>query len=189
METKIRFIPFKSTTDKGWNEAWDLYENAFPYKERRSLGDHLQALSDPLFEADGIWTDDSLAGIIYHWDCGGNTRYVEHLAISPSLRGQHMGSKALAAFCERAGRVILEIDPPVDDISVRRLRFYQRLGFVENPHQYLHPSFREPFVTHKLVLMSYPRILDDNEARRFADFVREKVLSYSGHRNPSLPKL
>ena len=100
-----------------------------------------------------------------------------------------MGSKALAAFCERVGSVILEIDPPVDEISIRRLRFYRRLGFVENPHEYLHPSFREPFVTHKLVLMRYPRPLDDGEARRFADFVRETVLSYSGHKEPRLPRL
>lgn len=189
METNIRFIPFESPSDRGWTEAWELYENAFPYKERRSLADHLRALADPRFEADGIWTGDALAGIIYHWDCGSGSRYVEHLAISPALRGQHLGSKALAAFCERVGRVILEIDPPVDEISIRRLRFYRRLGFVENPHEYLHPSFREPFVTHKLVLMSYPRPLDDGEARRFADFVRETVLSYSGHKEPRLPRL
>lgn len=189
METQIRFIPFESPADKGWQEAWELYENAFPYKERRSPDDHLRALADPQFEADGIWTDDGLAGIIYHWKFDGETRYVEHLAISPSLRGQNMGSKALTAFCERAGRVILEIDPPVDEISIRRLHFYQRLGFVENPQEYLHPSFRAPFVTHKLVLMSYPLPLADDEARHFADFVRETVLRYSGHENPHLPKL
>ena len=29
--------------------------------------------------------------------------------------------------------MILEIDPPVDDISIRRRGFYERSGFVENP--------------------------------------------------------
>lgn len=189
METPIRFIPFRSPLDKGWDEAWNMYEDSFPYKERRSLADHLQALGDPLFEADGVWTDHGLAAILYHWDCGNGVRYVEHLAVSPSLRGQNMGSKTLTAFCEHAGRVILEIDPPVDDISIRRLHFYQRLGFIENPQKYLHPSFREPFVTHQLVLMSYPAPLTNDEARQFADFIRETVLLYSGHRNPQLPRL
>lgn len=189
METKITFIPFRSPSDRGWDEAWDLYRNSFPDKEQRSLADHLRALDDPLFEADGIWTDTGLAGILFHWDCGPKTRYVEHLAVSPALRGQNMGSKALSAFSAQVGRVILEIDPPEDEISIRRLRFYQRLGFVENPYEYLHPSFREPFVTHRLVLMSYPHPLTEGEARSFADFVRERVLRYSGHSAPELPKL
>lgn len=185
----LRFIPFTSPADPAWDEAWELYESAFPYKERRSLDDHLQALTDPLFRADGIWLDGRFVGLIYHWDCGGGRRYVEHLAISPRLRGQNMGSQALSAFAQQTAGVILEIDPPVDEISIRRLHFYQRLGFVENPQEYLHPSFREPFTTHRLVLMSRPQPLTDAEARQLADFVRETVLRYSGHDHPQLPRL
>lgn len=89
----------------------------------------------------------------------------------------------------RSGRVILEIDPPVDDISIRRLHFYERLGFVANPYQYIHPSFRKPFTPHRLVLMSYPGAITYEEARSFADFVREAVLRYSEHEAPTLPNL
>lgn len=185
----LEFIPFTSPSDDRWAEAWTLYESAFPYKERRSLDDHLRALNDPRFEADGIWHDGRFVGLIYHWASAPATRYVEHLAISPALRGQNMGSQALQAFIERFGRVILEIDPPVDEISCRRLHFYQRLGFVENPQEYLHPSFRAPFTTHRLVLMSYPQLLTDDEARTLADFVREEVLRYSGHDHAQLPRL
>ena len=76
--------------------------------------------------------------------------YVEHLAVSPRLRGQNMGSKALAAFCQ-GRRVILEIDPPEDEISVRRQHFDQRLGFVANPYAYIHPSFRRPASTKPMI--------------------------------------
>lgn len=185
----LQFIPFTSPSDDRWDEAWALYESAFPYKERRSLDDHLRALADPRFEADGIWLDGRFVGLIYHWDCGGGRRYVEHLAVSPLLRGQQMGSRALTAFMQQTAGVILEIDPPIDEISIRRLHFYQRLGFVQNPQEYLHPSFREPFTTHRLVLMSYPQALSDTEARALADFVREEVLRYSGHLQPQLPRL
>ena len=100
-----------------------------------------------------------------------------------------MGSAALSAFCRKVGRVILEIDPPVDDISIRRRHFYERLGFVANPYQYIHPSFRKPFTPHRLVLMSYPGAITYEEARSFADFVREAVLRYSEHEAPTLPNL
>ena len=37
--------------------------------------------------------------------------------------------------------------------------------------------------------MSYPSPLTDDEARRFADFVRETVLRYTEHEAPQLPRL
>ena len=52
-----------------------------------------------------------------------------------------------------------------------------------------HPSFRRPFHPHRLVLMSYPEALTYEEARGFADFIRERVLRYSEHENPELPRL
>lgn len=187
MTPQPEFIPFRSPADRGWDEALAIYRNSFPGKEQRSTEEHLRALGDPAFEADGIWLGDSLAGILYHWRYDG-WYYIEHLAVSPALRGQHMGSRALEAFC-RDKRVILEIDPPVDDISIRRLHFYERLGFIENPQEYIHPSFRRPFEQHRLVLMSYPAPLTNAEARDFADFVRERVLRYSEHEAPALPKI
>lgn len=183
----LRFIPFRSSEDRGWDDAMRLYLAAFPAKERRTAELHLCALDDPLFTADGIWLDDRFAGILYHWECG-DSRYIEHLAVSPELRGRHLGSQILAAFCT-ARRVILEIEPPEDEISIRRLGFYERAGFVRNPQQYVHPSYAQPFEAHPLVLMSYPDALSDDEARVLADFVREKVLRYSEHVRPIQPIL
>ncbi len=85
---------------------------------------------------------------------------------------------------------MLEIDPPEDERSERRLRFYERLGFVRNDYPYVHPSYRRPFSPHPLVLMSYPGPLDREAARGFADFVRERILQrYSDHTDPQSPRL
>lgn len=164
MTRPLQFIPFKSRADKGWAEAWELYEKSFPYNERWSEEAYDRAFGDPNFEADGIWRGGEFIGILFHWGADGY-RYVEHLAVSPALRGQNMGSAALSAFCRKVGRVILEIDPPEDDISIRRRHFYERLGFVANPYRYIHPSFRKPFTPHRLVLMSYPGAITYEEAR------------------------
>ena len=139
METDLKFRPFRSPADPGWDEAWAIYQNSFPQKEIRSLEDHLQALSDPHYTADGIWSDGRLIGILYYWTAPEYV-YIEHLAISPDLRGANMGSRVLEAFCRKAGRIVLEIDPPETEIAVRRLRFYERLGFVRNDYHYVHPS-------------------------------------------------
>lgn len=100
METDLKFRPFRSPADPGWDEAWAIYQNSFPQKEIRSLEDHLQALSDPHYTADGIWSDGRLIGILYYWTAPEYV-YIEHLAISPDLRGANMGSRVLRLFAGR----------------------------------------------------------------------------------------
>ena len=94
METDLKFRPFRSPAGPGWDEAWAIYQNSFPQKEIRSLEDHLEALSDPRYTADGIWSDGRLTGILYYWTAPEYV-YIEHLAISPDLRGANMGSRVL----------------------------------------------------------------------------------------------
>lgn len=181
-------VPFASCDDPGWAEAMTIYRSAFPAKERWHEERYAEALADPLFEADAIRIGDRMAGLLFHWQAG-PFRYVEHLAVDPALRGQQVGSRALEALGERFDRLVLEIDPPEDEISVRRLHFYERSGFVANPWHYLHPSFRRPFEPHRLVLLSRPAPLGNDEARAFADFIREHVLRYSDHEHPELPRI
>ena len=164
MTRPLQFIPFKSRSDKGWAEAWELYEKSFPYNERWNAEGYDRAFGDPNFEADGIWRGDEFIGILFHWGADGY-RYVEHLAVSPALRGQNMGSAALSAFCRKVGRVILEIDPPVDDISIRRLHISERLGFVADPCRYIHPSVREPITPHRHEAPTLPNLAE--KADRF----------------------
>ena len=54
-------------------------------------------------------------------------RYIEHFCILPALRGQRYGSRALSML-PNDRPVILEIDPPVDEIAIRRKAFYERCG-------------------------------------------------------------
>lgn len=57
--------------------------------------------------------------------------YVEHFFILPHLRGHACGSRALALLGGRGKTVILEIDPPADDVSLRRRGFYERAAFTK----------------------------------------------------------
>ena len=62
MTRPLQFIPFKSRSDKGWAEAWELYEKSFPYNERWNAEGYDRAFGDPNFEADGIWRGDEFIG-------------------------------------------------------------------------------------------------------------------------------
>ncbi|WP_296005243.1 GNAT family N-acetyltransferase [uncultured Alistipes sp.] len=182
MTHDLQLRPFRSPADEGWAEAMTIYREAFPRRERRDDATQAAALADPAFRAEGIWLNDKIAGLVFYWEHP-EFHYIEHLALSPAMRARNIGSEVLETFC-RNRRVILEIEPPEDTLTVRRLRFYERAGFVANPHSYIHPSYGEPAEPHRLVLMSSPKALGDDEVRVFADFVRERVMGYSQLKTP-----
>lgn len=186
---ELERIIFRSCADRGWDEALAIYERSFPRCERRSAEAYDAALADERFSAEGIRLDGRIVGILFHWR-GEGFRYVEYLAFAPEMRGRSLGSQVLTEFCDREPTpVVLEIEPPEEETAIRRLEFYRRLGFSENPYPYVHPSYSRPFEPHRLVLLSRPRPLGNDEARRMADFVREHVLRYSEHDGAPGPRL
>ena len=65
----------------------------------------------------------------------------------------------LALLAAEGKPVILEIDPPVDDLSHRRQGFYERAGYHANPYAHVHPPYHAANRGHALVVMSYPGAL------------------------------
>lgn len=161
-------------------QAWDVYMNSFPDYERRSIEAHIKALGDCLFYANEIYVDSKIIGVLFYWKLS-NYIFIEHFAIDESLRGKNYGSLVLQKLIadNKDSLIILEIEPPIDDISNKRLRFYEKLGFKMNDYYYEHPSFRaiNPHV-HELKLMSYPRCITRDELTVFRENMKNRVLLY-----------
>ena len=84
--------------------------------------------------------------------------------------------RAMALLAADGLPVILEIDPPVDAVSIRRRGFYQRCGFVENPYLHVHPPYHAGHAGHALVILTAPGAISAEEYAGFADFLRERVM-------------
>ncbi|MBC8674174.1 GNAT family N-acetyltransferase [Aeromonas hydrophila] len=110
-----------------WPLVWRIYGSSFPATNSasRSINSSRWRLR---FHCQLFYQGEQLLGFIFWWDCGEQI-YIEHLAINPALRGQNHGSRLLAAFCETAGRGHPGDRPARGRIALRRLRFYQSLGF------------------------------------------------------------
>ena len=68
--------------------------------------------------------------------------YIEHFAIDPALRSQGYGTEALKTFISRQEKpIILEAEPPTDDITRRRIGFYQRNGLTMYDFPYIQPAY------------------------------------------------
>ena len=152
--------------------VWTVYGASFPAMERRTLAGQRLAMANPRYRLDAWHEDGRFTGFMGWWDFG-TFRFVEHLATDPSARSGGVGSRILKQWMESEKTpVILEIDPPEDDISRRRLGFYRRLGCVENPMEHSHPYYQgtpAPNAPQRVPLrvLSWPRAITDAEYRDF----------------------
>lgn len=179
MET-LTYRRLASTADAEWTAAYELYGNSFPSCERRSERDYAAALGDSRLHAETVWDGGRFVGLVFWWLADEGYAYLEHLAVEPSLRGHNYGARILHDLCARMGRVLLEIDPPVDDISRRRRNFYERNGFIYNEYDYIHPSYLLPPQPHRLMVMSYPEAIAPAELDAFRRFTHGLVDKYTG---------
>lgn len=156
-----------------YQKAMDLYKISFPAHEQREAASQQEILSNAAYHFDVVTDESAFIGEVLYWEIAGFL-YIEHFCILPEMRNRHYGQKILAYLQEKP--LILEIDPPVDDISRRRKGFYERCGFVENPYRHIHPPYHAGNAGHDLVIMSSPEMLAQTEYDRFAHDLRETVM-------------
>lgn len=174
----MEFIDSKIADEDLRRQAWQLVENSFPLEEQRPLDQHIKALSDSAFHAEIITDNERFIGILFYWVYDDNYCFGEHLATNPELRGGGYGAKIMRHLMDKGYITILEIEPPVDEITIRRRNFYERLGFQLNDYKHIHPSYRPTTSAHELKVMSYPRQITPQEFARFRDYSLNHILTY-----------
>ncbi|MDR0422320.1 MAG: GNAT family N-acetyltransferase [Proteiniphilum sp.] len=154
-----------------------LYEESFPPAERRRWTDHLRACADGRFHPLSAWEGEELMGLMFFWEWD-SYRYLEYLAVNPALRGQGVGSQMLKFLHDPAYTVVLEIDPLCNELSVRRLQFYERAGYALTPHRFEHLPYRRGTTPQELLILSYPRMIPGELYKDFLRFMHGVVIRY-----------
>lgn len=148
-------------------ELWQTYESSFPITERRTLQAQALAFAHPRYRLEAWLSGTSFAGLTGSW-LYDNYRFVEHLAVAPATRSKGLGKQLLQQWMNADPRpVYLEIDLVTDDISRRRLHFYQRLGFVENTLDHAQPMFQGGDGQVPLRVLSWPGPITMAQYERF----------------------
>ncbi len=175
----MKIIKIQDVTSQTFKKCFEIYEESFPIYERRNLEIQLLAQKHDDYHFEAILNDeDSILGLLLTWQTS-DFVFVEHIAILESARGQNIGSKVLEKLKEKSSKaIILEIEPPIDDISCRRKAFYTRLGFEETPYAYMHPGYTKDSIAHELQILSFPKI-DDALYNTFHSYLRKTIMFYS----------
>lgn len=165
--------------DPLFTESLNIYQTSFPVHEQRRVQDFPLAFADPDFFYETFLNEAGrVAAILVTWRRK-EFVYLEYFAVDASLRGQGAGQKILEELRDAfPHKVILEIDPPEDEISRRRLGFYRRHGFVPNPQfDYMHPPYTDEGKPFPLLLMTHGEALDEETYRSFVDFHHKHVVA------------
>lgn len=170
-------IRLDSTQHPMFSAAWELYCHSFPRNERRSLAHQQTAFRSEHYRMEIFTEQDKFVGLIGYWTFNEYV-YVEHLAVNPALRSGGYGSRIVSKFLSSTNRtIILEIEQVTDNLTARRLRFYERLGFRINPYDHIQPLYHEddPVGFH-LTILSYPDPITPELYAQFDQELRTTVL-------------
>ena len=122
-----------------------------------------------------IYDEKVFVGLILYWETE-DYIYVEHFCILPEARNRRYGARALDLLKEKGKAVILEIDPPIDEQSIRRKGFYERCEFVENPYVHIHPPYHRGNQVHELILMTFPKEISEGMYESFREYLEYRIM-------------
>jgi len=171
----LHFERVTSAEHPYYERAMILYRSSFPYHELREEQDQRYALTCEDYHFLLIYDGELFVGLMLFWEAA-EFIYLEHFCILEELRNGGYGTKALSLLAQRGKTVILEIDPPVDELSLRRKGFYLRVGYRENGYEHIHPAYHDGFADHRLVLLSTPEELSKEQFDVFSNYLRTVVM-------------
>ncbi len=162
----IRFI---DVNEKTFDMVYDKMTAAFPLEERRDCFDEKECLKNELFKLFEIYDGETAVGFTALWVFS-DFVFIEHIAIDENKRSGGYGSKAIEHIKEKYNKpIILEAEAPVTEQQIKRIKFYDRLGFKVNNFDYTQPSYHGGEGV-PLMILSYPNNLTNEE---FEGFLRE----------------
>lgn len=172
----MEFKRLTLTDTETYEKAMKLYAVSFPKHEQREEASQKAIMSDADYHFDCIYDSEDMAGIMLYWETE-TFIYIEHFCISPEMRNKQLGQKALEHLASQTDKkIILEIDPPVRNIAIMRKEFYERCGYKRNPFPHEAPAYRAEDEPYRLVIMSYPAILKQEEYESFKKYLDTRVM-------------
>ena len=147
-----------------FDEVFRIMDEAFPNHEIRTYKDQKNLLDNDKYNLIIEYNENKkIIGIMAVWEFE-KFSFIEHLVVTPLARGTGIGTKMIEQYIsKRNGLVFLEVEPQHDEISKRRINFYERLGFHLNDFYYEQPPLRKGLEYCELKIMSYPKKIIENE--------------------------
>ena len=152
----------KATPDELGKIFLEMEKN-FPPEERRDTDEAKAVTQNEKYSIYLAFDDECQIGFITVWELS-NFAFIEHFVTYEEYRSKGYGTLVLEELKRTHGMLVLEVEPPEDGLKQRRICFYQRAGFRQNPFPYIQPPYRASDSGTRLILMSCPSEISDERA-------------------------
>lgn len=147
-----------------FDEVYALFQKAFIPAELRPYQKTKRLVKDKELMIYGLKQNNKIVVALLVWKLNGFV-FLENFAVDESLRGQGIGGQFLDDFKQLFPNqtLILEVEKPYDEMSHRRIGFYQRHQMVLNPFSYEQPTLDVKPTNVILQLMTSPNAINEKQ--------------------------
>jgi ribosomal protein S18 acetylase RimI-like enzyme len=179
----INFYRINSIDDAFFSEFYELYANSFPSAQRRNwAGLDRELNNEKRFCAHALIQNDLFVGFFNYWTFE-RFFYIEHFALVPAFRSQKIGTRAMEIFKSQVTLpIVIEVEMPNDADAIRRIKFYEELGFKVLAHYYAQPPYEGGGFLMPMLMMSN----DYHFANTHFELIRETLYNEVYHFDPNI---
>ena len=151
-------------------EIYRIMQASFSDDEYRPYDEQLALFEEPEYRIYYM-----PAGFLAVWEFE-SFIYIEHFAVDPALRNSGTGSAMLQELVKQYQKPIcLEVELPEDELTRRRIGFYERNGFVFNEYPYIQPPISKGKSPVPLRIMTYRSEITREEFQKMKEILYRRV--------------
>lgn len=170
---------FERITEETFDAVFPLLEDAFPVTELRTKEDQRALLGEKAYVLYGVRKESEFTAVFATWETE-EFLFIEHFAVKEEYRNGGYGGFLLDTFLKGIHKpVVLEVEEPTDELTRRRIAFYERHGMVYNVYFYLQPPLRRGNALLPLKLMTSPGRIDEMTFEQYRKRIYEVVYQYA----------
>ena len=168
---------------KDFAHIYNIMELSFPSSERRTYENGIQLIKHSNYHVFVTYNNNmSIGGFIAEWDYK-EFRYIEHFAVHPSARALGLGTRMIREYLNLNKKpVYIEVESADTHIAKRRIKFYQRMGFVLSEIEYVQPPIKPTHSEVNLKIMTFPFALPETIIK-YKDKIFETVYKVNNAKN------
>ena len=160
-----------------FDDVYHLMENSFTKDEYRSYEEQKALLHHPHYQIYVTMNtkQNQVQAFIAIWEFN-QIACIDHFAVNPIYRNQGIGTTILQELMSMLDKMIcLEVELPNDELSKRRIAFYERNHFFLNPYPYMLPPISKGRSSVPLYIMTSLRPITEDEFASLKELMYTKL--------------
>lgn len=170
---------FNNIRVEDFESLYKVMEKSFPSIERRDFNGQKELFYNDFYNVIGYKdSNDKVCAFLAFWNFN-EFNFIEHFAVDDNLRGKGIGTELFNYYLQNTDKpTVLEVELPEDEISKRRIKYYERMGMKMNHYDYRQPPLQKEKPLLPLKIMSYRSELMSDEFTNIRNHLYKHVYKY-----------